>query len=183
MATGNDDTAASTPQQSRPPRLYILKLHEPPHKDGNYEKYAMQWILDDDNIDVSDDKRIQQGDMLYIPELASGAGEMEGVRFVGDPTGSNGFVLLGSGIESPVFPRALVEQKSPPELRRDYEALLEIVLQQQGFSLVDLFGGQEVVEEFWANPDVERNPKKETQGEWHISLAECKVLSTHDSLS
>lgn len=57
--------------------------------------------------------------------------------------------------------------------------LLEIVLQQQGFSLVDLFGGKEVVEEFWASPDVGRNTK-ETQGEWHIPLAECTVLPTHE---
>lgn len=177
MATGNDNTAASTPRQSRPPCLLILKLHESPHQDGNYEKYRMQWILNDDTDDNTD-LVIQEGDMLYIPELATGAGEMESTRFVGQPTGSHGFVLLPAGIESPVFPRALAEQKSPHELRRDYEDLLEIVLQQQGFSLLDLFGGQEVVEEFWASPDVERIPKK-THGEWHISLSECKVLSTH----
>jgi hypothetical protein len=175
MATGNNNTAESTPQQPKPPRLIILKLHESPHKDGNYEKYNMQWILDADNN--NDDSMIQNGDMLYIPELASGAGEMEGVRFVG--TGSDSFVLLGAGIESPVFPRALAELKSPQKLRQDYEMLLEIVLQQQGFSLVDLFGGKEVVEEFWASPDVGRNTK-ETQGEWHIPLAECTVLPTHE---
>jgi hypothetical protein len=115
MATGNNNMSESTPQQSRPPHLIILKLHESPHKDGNYEKYNMQWILDVDN--QNDYSMIQNGNMLYILELASGAGEMEGVRFVG--TSSDGFVLLGAGIESPVFPRALAKLKSPQELRQD----------------------------------------------------------------
>jgi hypothetical protein len=54
--------------------------------------------------------------------------------------------------------------------------LLEIILQQQGFSLVDLFGENEVVEEFWASPDVGQNPKK-TQGEWHILLVYSATYS------
>jgi hypothetical protein len=69
----------------------------------------MQWILDLDVDNNNDDSMIQNGDMLYIPELASGAGEMEGVSFVG--TGSDGIVLLGAGIESPMFPCALAELK------------------------------------------------------------------------
>jgi hypothetical protein len=69
----------------------------------------MQWILD--VVNHNDFSMIQNGDVLYILELASGAGEMEGVHFVG--TGSDGFVLLGAGIKSPKFLRALAKLKSP----------------------------------------------------------------------
>jgi hypothetical protein len=75
----------------------------------------MQWILD--VVNHNDFSMIQNGDVLYILELASGAGEMEGVHFVG--TGSDGFVLLGAGIESPVFLCALAKLKSPQELWQD----------------------------------------------------------------
>lgn len=179
MADDNNDTAAagdSAPAATRPPRLYIVKLYESPHPDNNYDRYSMQWILDT----AEGDDDVQQGDMLYIPEVATGAGETEGLRFVGtNNNNNNGFALWSGGIEAPVFPRGIAELKSPQELRRDYEQLLNIVLQQQGFSLADLFGGDEVVEEFWASPDTERQAR-ETEGEWHIPWSQCEILSTHD---
>lgn len=175
---GNDNAAASQPP-SRPPRLHIIKLHESPHPNNNYERYDMHWLLDTTTRTAKPE--IQHEDMLYIPELATGAGEMEGVRFIVG-NGSNGFELLGGGIESPVFPQEIANDKSPQELRQDYERLLNIVLQEQGLSLAELFGGAEVVEEFWGTPDVERRPKTK-EGEWRISWNECELLSTHASSS
>jgi len=140
----------------------------------------MQWIL---NVDDDDDDSVQPGDMLFIPELVTGAGELEGVRFVGTRKEGGGYELLGAGIESPMFPPAIANDKSPHDLRQHYESLLDVVLQEQGgFSMADLFGGADVVEEFWASPDVERR-LKETEGEWHIPLNQCKILSTHSSSS
>ena len=63
-------------------------------------------------------------------------------------------------------------------LRRDYESLLNAVLHEHRLSLADLFGGTEVVEPFWINPNVEQQPK-EIQGEWHVPLNACTILS-HD---
>lgn len=136
----------------------------------------MQWIMD-----TSDDTSLQQGDILYIPELATGAGEFEGMRFVGRRN-NGGFELWSGGIESPAFPQSIAENKTPQELRRNYEQYFNTILQEQGFSLADLFGGEEVVEEFWASPDVERR-RRPLEGEWHIPLSECEILATHDSSS
>lgn len=111
--------------------------------------------------------------MLYILELLTRAGELECVRFVGQKRGE-GYVLLNGGIETPIFPRDISQDR----LREKYEQLLNIILQEQGFSLADLLGGQEIVEEFWDIPDIVQQ-SRELHGEWQIPLDQCAILSSH----
>lgn len=84
--------------------------------------------------------------------------------------------MLNGGIKTPIFPRVI----SQDQLREKYEQLLNIILREQGFSLADFLGGQEVVEEFWANPVIEQQPR-ELHGEWQIPLDQCTIISSHSS--
>ena len=64
------------------PQLLILKLHENQVlEDNNYERFSYQWFLECSSNTPS----VQPGDVLYIPELSTGAGEFEAVRFVSSP--------------------------------------------------------------------------------------------------
>jgi hypothetical protein len=38
-----------------------------------------------------------------------------------------------------------------------YEKLFDIVIEEQHVSLIDIFGGQDVVEEFWTRPDTSKD--------------------------
>jgi hypothetical protein len=98
-------------------------------------------------------KGLQTNDLLYFPDQLTGAGEFEGCRFVGERI-DRGFLLLSAGIESPIFPAQLIASiETISKLRLFYEELFETVLKKQHMSLTDLFGGQDVVEEFWTRPD------------------------------
>ena len=100
---------------------------------------------------------------------------MEGVRFVGPRDVNGDFPLLSAGIESPIFPTALATSNSPVEPRYRCEQPLEQVLKQQGFSMEDLFGGTDAVQEFWRSPDSERGRRPtEVKGKWIIPLSKCK---------
>ena len=51
--------------------LHILQL---PIDQYNYERNGMQWIL---QVDTNKENRFNEGDVVYFPELLSGAGEFE----------------------------------------------------------------------------------------------------------
>ena len=115
-----------------------------------------------------------------MPELLSGAGEFEGMRFVSQSNDSGAFQLLDGGVESPIFPRDIAQGQPAQDLRNKYEGLLQKMLEQQNLTLADIFGGDGIVEEFWASPDVEQRSRSK-HGEWHIPLDQCTILSTYPS--
>lgn len=192
--------------------LHVLKLHEPAVVDGNnYDRFSMMWLIDDsgpprkpvlvagedDTCDATSDsnneqtcsqewKGIEFGDLLFFPELQTGAGEFEGLRYAGERSEeltANMTPLLVPGIESVEFPPDIVymADKRGTSLRDMYERPLEKVLNMQGnMSLVDLYGGSDVVEQFWAKPDVmrRRTPLASENDRWIIPLSGCTLIKT-----
>mmetsp|Transcript_9124 Transcript_9124/g.12120 ORF Transcript_9124/g.12120 Transcript_9124/m.12120 type:complete len:188 (-) Transcript_9124:41-604(-) len=169
-------------------RLHYLKLHESPVVDGDdYERMKMKWILDQvetkpkrdmsSNDDEGEDKwpGIAPGDLVVFSELSSGAGELEGTRIIGSSRSSDGSIsLLPCGIESPVFPQEIAQlaQSKETTLRAMYEKPLNAILDEDcGMALEDLFGGEGVVEEFWASPETAAAAASEV--EWRIPLDGC----------
>lgn len=152
--------------------LHVLKLPEDPVlPGGDYSRFSMRWLLDPGSA-----SGVATGDLVQLDELLSGAGECEGLRWVGPADAAGRRELLTGDVESPVFPRAVAERFGPggEALRQRYELGLEKVLSLQGFTLADIFGGS--AEEFWAAPDVVRR-EKPLEGEW--VLASCTVVATH----
>jgi hypothetical protein len=177
--------AVSSCEANSAPQLVVLQLPEAPPT--NVGIAHQLWILDDDQgrakplgcNDESYPRPVQPGDLMYFPQLISGAGEFEGVRYVGErlvEREENGLPLLFTSVESPIFP-GMFAQQPPQNLRQKYEPIFHRILQSQGgLSLEDLFGGVTVVEEFWANPDVERRRLTEIKETWVIPLKECTCV-------
>ena len=126
-------------------------------------------------------------DLLYFPELQSGAGEFEGLRFAGersDELFDGNIPLLKPGIESIEFPPniAFMADKKGISLRNLYEKPLEALLEVQGgrMSLADIYGGGDVLEEFWSKPDImrRRTPLASEDDKWIIRLSECTLIET-----
>jgi hypothetical protein len=169
--------AASAPGQL--PRLHVLKLHEDPVQDESYERFDLQWVLDDSS---NQDAIISPGDVLLIPDLLTGAGEFEGMRFVGqrEPP-SNHLRLLSGGVESPEFPPDIIPMHSGRNLRDVYGKLLDaLLLKSDGGieSLEDVMGGPEEVDEYWNEPPQLGEKKKD--GQWVIPLKNCTRIETID---
>jgi hypothetical protein len=177
------------------PRLHIVTL--PVQNDDQERSFRDTWYLDDekgratpivpaeDSSDTSSSwKGLNTNDLLYFPGELSGAGEFEGCRLVGEET-SEGYRLLSAGIESPVFAAQIVASIEPvTKLRVFYEELFEVVLQKQGLSLADLFGGQDGVEEFWSKPDTAKDRSSvvsEDGNTWRIAVSECTWLATMEA--
>ncbi|KAL7464540.1 hypothetical protein ACHAXS_004878 [Conticribra weissflogii] len=125
---------------------------------------------------------IAEGDLVVFPALLTGAGEFEGMKFVGpksaivwstdDGGGEEGnqsatrtLPLLTAGIEYPEFPVLVANMAKGrnQSLRDMYEAAFEIVLadpQPPGngkLTLRDLMSGDdEAVEQFWGDPPMAR---------------------------
>jgi hypothetical protein len=183
------------------PRLHILHLPAEISQLGAGD-FRTPWVIDDEDSQATpiprtreqehaDDetlswKGLQTNDLLYFPDQLTGAGEFEGCRFVGERT-DQGFVLLSLGIESPIFPDQLVATiGNVSKLRVFYEKLFEIVLEEQNMSLADLFGGQDVVEEFWTRPDTTKDGQSRRRREEDtadstprlIPLRQCTWLAT-----
>jgi hypothetical protein len=159
------------------PRLHILKLHQDPAQDGNYETFSWRWLLDDCESEI----KISPGDVISFPELSTGAGEFEGMRFVGVRQGDNRLALYNAGIEYPEFPPVIVtlQQERQLTLRAAYAALIDTLLQRQTGgpdSLEDVFGGSAEANEFWNEPALLR--KDPNQGEWVIPLRDCQCQET-----
>ena len=178
-------------------RLHVLKLFEPAVVDGNYDRFHMLWLIDDskggpatadDTCSTEEEwAGISFGDLLYFPELQSGAGEFEGLRFAGERSDElfDGMIpLLKPGIESIEFPPdiAFMADKKEISLRSAYEKPLDALLEIQGgrMSLADLYGGSSVLEEFWAKPDIyrRRTPLASEDDKWIIPLSECTLIET-----
>lgn len=197
-------------------RLHILQLHESPVINGNdYSRFKWMWVIDDtappkttsscstDNADnnstgADPDYHISHGDLLFFPELQTGAGEFEGLRFAGrrqqslDHDDNNNIPLLVPGVESLEFPKEIYEYVSNElagvSLRRMYERPIQSLLSHDvsgGFSLSDIYGGQDVVEEMWNQPDILRPPRRkndhhfeEENNRWVIPLSECALIRT-----
>jgi hypothetical protein len=157
--------------------------------------------------------QLKPNDVLHFPDCLTGAGEFEGCYFVGIKKQKNNnndeyIRLLRASIEHPVFPEQVVEsmlgssvsslkrggQQLWQRLRQVYEPLFERLLKEQGgLSMLDLMGGQDVLEEYWSCPDVGRDlsekarkgkPSREqndTEDEesyyYTIPLCECTVLA------
>ena len=152
-----------------------LHVLQSPLVDG-WKYQACQWMLEtleNAPIEAPPNFTMREGDMLFFPELNTGAGELGGVRIVGPRDANGDFPLLSAGIEKPIFPTAIAVNNSPAELRERYEQPLEQVLKQQGFSMEDLYGGPDDLEEFWRSPDSEPTEVKE---KLIIPLSKCKWL-------
>jgi hypothetical protein len=201
-ATIVDSSSASAP------RLHILHLSAAINED-EVEKRDVRapWFIDDEKrqatpmipreeegehtTDADENlswKGLRTNDILYFPDQLTGAGEFEGCRFVGERT-DLGLLLLSAGIESPIFPSQLVASiGNASKLRVFYEKLFEIFLEEQHISLADLFGGQDVVEDFWTQPDTSKDGQSRSRREedtadstpWLIPLRQCTWLATMD---
>jgi len=187
-----------------PARLHVLKLHESPILESgrNHERFSMQWMLVDSagsgkpkviaDKDPAEWNAIEEGDVLYFPELLSGAGEFEGMRFAGSRFHEDSEIrLLRGGVEYPEFPREIIsiienrhgtssEEKSKAMLRHIYESPFREMINQQGisFTLNDVFGGDE--DGFWSDPPIQRQNERRLTAveEWKIPLDECTWIGT-----
>ena len=160
------------------PRLHIIKLQQNPAQDGKYEIFSWRWLLDDSE---SEGMKISPGDVVSFPELSTGAGEFEGMRFVGARQVDDRLALYNAGVEYPEFPPVIValQQERQLTLRAAYAALIDTLLQRQTGgpdSLEELFGGSAEVNEFWNEPALLR--KDPNQGEWVIPLRDCQRKET-----
>ena len=102
---------------TRAPRLHVLDLSESCLEAARNSSYGDPWVLVDNGRPSDNDpeqadvwEAVQKYDMLFFPEMLSGAGEFEGVWIVGEATSSGEFTLLSAGIESPEFPQAVLDK-------------------------------------------------------------------------
>jgi hypothetical protein len=162
----------------QPVALHVLQLPEDPVlPDRDYSRFDMRWLLAEE-VDAPASAALATGDLVQLDQLLTGAGEFEGLRFVGPADADGRRELLLGDVESPVFPRAVaaLAATGPTALRQLFEPALEKVVELQGFSLEDIFGGD--AEAFWAEPDVQRRERK-LAGEWIIKLADCTCVKTY----
>lgn len=170
-------------------RLHTLKLHESPVVGGNdYQRFSHAWLLDDPNGVVA------PGDVVSFPELLTGAGEFEGMRFACRPDGESSdarpLQLVDGGIEMVSFPAAiaaLVEGEMAaggPSFRERYHAVFDRLLEQQGFSMEVMCegcdGGSDA---FWSDVEAghSSNPRRPAEEvTWVIPLARCELVSTEE---
>jgi len=183
-----------------PPKLYELKLHESPVLDDgkNYERFSLDWFLEieaDDNENENDPNSsskiiLEPGDVIYIPELTTGAGEFEAMRFVGQKRTEKNqdkllLPLLKSSVEYPEFPPETQELYPAITLLRDaYESIFDTMLSQMvggPDTLKDIMGGGDAeLDEYWSNPPI-RRPRKgrkqqKEQQHWIIPLKLCQIV-------
>lgn len=163
-------SAKKTPTRAAA-RLIVLRL--PAHDDhaDDYSRFRRHWLL------VGAQGEVEPGDVVQCPELLTGAGEFEGLRFVGPSDEEGRLPLLPGGVEAPVFPKAIIDMLGgevvAAELRARYEEALEASLHmQRGMSLGDIFGGN--AEEFWASPDVQQK-EPQLEGEYVIPFVSWPV--------
>ena len=197
------------------PKLYELKLCESPVLDGgrNYERFSFDWFLDvdvdiegggrgrknDEDPDEGDPNSpskitLLPGDVLYIPELATGAGEFETVRFIGYKTTDRSddenhekilLPLLKASVEIPEFPPEILGLFPSNDLLKDtYERIFDTVLSLTvggPDTLKDIMGGSDTeLDEYWSNPSISRPTKKraeEKPRQWIIPLKSCQIVS------
>lgn len=160
----------------RPVRLHVLKLPESPVADGTYDRFDHHWFLDDPQAIV------RPGDVVSLPELLTGAGEFEGVRFA-CVAANNRVQLVGAGVEMPEFPQAIVDfaAQRGASLRELYHSSLDQILLAQGLSMeVVCEGCDDGPDGYWggvaAGHCVLQPPRRPKNGEWIISIPSCTQL-------
>ena len=161
------------------PRLHVLKLHESAIGNGNdYSRFRQRWIVYDP------ESRISPGDLVYFPELLTGAGEFEGLRFavaMDTSSGTRGIELLCAGVEMPAFPdpvMALVSS-SGCALRELYHDLFDQMLLAQGLSMEQICEGcEDGADGLWSDVAAGhcRLRPRATQGQWDIPLEQCQYI-------
>lgn len=173
------------------PRLHTLQLHESAVLGGNdYSRFGQRWmLLLGGGGDGGDDAHstISAGDAVYFPELLTGAGEFEGLRFVVAPADDDGgggsqrtcWELLEAGVEMPAFPDAVSELAggAGAQLRGLYHEVFEQMLLAQGLSMAQICegcdGGPDGLWDDVAGGHCRLRPKHK-QGRWDIPLARCQ---------
>jgi len=155
----------------------------------------MQWILDTTGFQPPPTPTsvvVSTGDVLLIPELMTGAGELEAMRFVGptveEESKSDHFlILLSAGVEYPEFPAVIVNGIPPPtSLRETYANLFDTYLKKLRCgpsSLKELIGDDEsdkdkALDEFWSKPPLQRLRKNYTGESWIIPLRDCTIIES-----
>lgn len=177
-------------------------VHYLDFKDGRpaYDRFHVLWKLVDldkqptvlgDNVDGSkqNDFRLAEGDLVVFQSLLSGAGEFEGVRFVGAKMAEDddALPLLPAGIEYPEFPSLIVQHiDNVASLKTIYEAPFNAVLQEQSskYNLRDVFSSDEdAYNQFWNDPPIARRRGPPGGDPWLISLSDCIWIKTLDGKS
>ena len=67
-------------------------------------------------------------------------------------------------------------------LRQLYEAPLEYILNKYegGFSLGDIYGGENIVEDFWSSPDITSDMHQNNDNMFVIPLSQCCLVETKE---
>ena len=155
--------------RASPAALHVLTLPEHDDKQDDYARFRMKWLL------VGAEGHIVPGDVIHFPELLTGAGEFEGMRFVGPPE-EGGLPLLLEDVEALVFPQSIVAMHPDGGLRARYEHAILAITESQHVALADMFGGEADLEAFWASPDVYRGAPAATEGEYIIPYGQCTTV-------
>ena len=178
------------------PRLFVVELPADLVQTASTgSAFRRPWFLQlesNDKEDAKNDNIPRTRDVIFLPQCLTGAGELEGLRFVGSAVTKEDnnairlrLPLLRADIEQVVFPQSLFHETEAKTLRSCYEPLVNNVLRRQGgLTLSDLYGGDDVVEEFWAAPDVRPDLADNSQEALLIPWKDCRVervVSQHTS--
>mmetsp|Transcript_739 Transcript_739/g.1495 ORF Transcript_739/g.1495 Transcript_739/m.1495 type:complete len:190 (-) Transcript_739:100-669(-) len=176
-------------------RVHYLKLHESPVVDGNYDRFGLLWLIDPGSGDAHPARSTSQGtdssssawegldegDLLIFPELLSGAGEFEAMRFVGEKTEEGMWPILTGGVDIPEIPQVIVSllERKGLSWRAFYERPFETILKDQGFCMSDVFGDdEEALVGFWSAPVVARRKGPPKSENWVIPLEHCTWMKS-----
>lgn len=169
--------AAAGAAQLRPATLHVLRLSDSPPDELGWGDW---WLLADPEGEVS------AGDILHFEDQVTGAGECEGLRWALPSEAKGKWRLVPGSVESPVFPATIeqltaghVDTNQVTSLRQLYEPGLEQLMNLQGLSLADVFGGD--TEEFWTTPDMSfKYPGTQRDANmWSVDLNSCTRVATH----
>eukprot|EP00540_Astrosyne_radiata_P015229 CAMPEP_0116828650 /NCGR_PEP_ID=MMETSP0418-20121206/3766_1 /TAXON_ID=1158023 /ORGANISM="Astrosyne radiata, Strain 13vi08-1A" /LENGTH=179 /DNA_ID=CAMNT_0004457547 /DNA_START=9 /DNA_END=548 /DNA_ORIENTATION=- len=156
--------------------VHFLDLHESPDTgDGDYKRLRMSCFLLNDGLpkNAPSEFELQEGDLLAVDELFTGAGDLEGIRFVG-PENDGRYLLLDAGVEELEWPLETLEfwakKKKNNHLRELYEGPLNVILDQVASATLEDIGGG--VDELFDS--AEGSPfRADEEGEWEIPLSKC----------
>ena len=138
--------------------------------------YGFDWVL---TQDVGQPQiLLSEGDIIFFPDLMSGAGEFEGLFFVGATTTTPGVVPLhfANEVESLAFPAAMrdLAQSRGSSLRGSYRQGIMALAAHVGFELEEVYGDANALENMWNAPDVDEGPH-EAQPIHTVPLAVCRT--------
>eukprot|EP00122_Pirum_gemmata_P005248 Pgem_evm2s4776 len=123
--------------------------------DCEYISSRKTWVINEN------DNKLSVGDLVFMPELQSGAGEFETVFFVLENN-----EIVRPSVEGLVFPLEIVELVGKHNLQAYYREALYKILEANNDEFEMWFDGVDGGEAgFWANPDVIDLNKKQKQKE------------------